>query len=1137
MCQKEAKRGSALVISIGLILLLAVFMTLALATTRSAYKTAHQNSLNLRARMLASSGMEKANQFLHYQLTHYPKSFEQYSASEGANRPWFYGRPVSPAGDTKPVHQPGIPLERAYWVSLPKPADYDPSELSEDEQELVKKHQNYKVVENGVAFRMHPRGGTPATVKIGNIGPHIPGNSNMEKSNKGEQHHGSSPYEFGYSGESPPSVPGGKNVYGLRIEGAASKIYINGPVKNDEEDQGNNLADSRITLLNNLGKILNNQTRDGKPLLSEENKDLGSLINTLRTKRKGNIDSIESLKSVSDHLTGSEVETLKNFLTPYAWVDQTTLNPDALKRARPHDPNLALTKKYTGKSVRDQTDGIDNTFLGINYAVERLATGKTDHGTNPDNNTSIESPEVIQPRAPVNVNTASEIVLQAVLMNIEARFLNRFSNAALMEDENDLGPLSPTAPTSTLGPGYTENQTVSVDQELAGLLAEKIVNQRNQLQKSTTNGFTHYEQLHQFIYALNDEDALDDVAKDDDLTSISPEQWSGDKNDPYSEQEILALQQAIIANINPNSRLTDLNPDFSRGLRFGDTCKADLTSWTTELSFSSNGYFRISSLGRVLGPKDPVSGRRNQLATAKLTSYQKLYETIRMTTQKQFQETLKDRENIQLYPENLKDIGGDEATHLDGYIKLATRDWMDPTSWGEDIHITYNEDFHPVGNVTAAQDMPVLKTPGPAKSSLLNDGAFLHTTRRYGGSGYPPGTDPPGGNDQFIGHSISNFSLKKGAISMWVKPTWFGPEFPGVNGARGAAKKGIRTVFSAGGGNRSSFSYHKLSGGADQLRGTGDRVTTFVRRYNQDIFMMGYRGFVTELQGASLGARSYYDQNYMPSIKKLQIRKNRDHPYIKDGSINPKNWFYPGRWHHIAFQWDQRRSMLFVDGVPDKKGRPKTLFRSTNSDWSAAWNLFVGSNRFQSRTSNQFPFPFNGTIDSVRIWHGNNPFPNREFTPPNRFESSGTISGIVDVERFLNREDHFRNRIRFPGQIMNVSWNISLPSSADCQLSLKNFQLQNNSFTGNSWAAKSLTELPSEYSLSNPSNGRGIPVVKSDRSKNKMNQGASIQEWDQLEYTFTLQSKGDWCTISPTFNSFTVRVARNVPKVKRRFFD
>lgn len=1128
--------GSALIVAIGILLLFFVVGLVYLRSTAVHRKSTRSYTDMVRARAVAESGFEYALVELREALKRLPEHFHSYSAAEDTGSIWFYGK----RSGNSVQSQYHVPLERAYWASM-----------------------DLRRVRSGKG------GGNPPVLRIAGAEPSLPqGDGRKEGGGR----------VFGISGRLAPSYRGGMDAYSLRIEGTAGKIYINRPDSPGQEEEFRELSSRKIRMLNRLGRLLN---RNDRIRIS----NLGDVIDRIRNRLERDVNTLEELKQFEPFRSHPRnVEVLKGFLTPEAWVDPTTLDPDRLEHPRPHDPSLVLRnsdrKENGGTSRGNSPSNQDRNRTGEGEELEKkdleslgwapfVTDRDTWNGFDPESvstkeeegrsasgrekNQRASSEKLLQPRAPINVNTAPLEVLKVVLTGIEASYLDRWNSVPA-------GRKSATEPRTFLGPGFSPENTVRVSGELAGKLASRLRKRSIELVEARGYGFATFTGLNRFIYALNSGKDLSRLSRERPDTEISPIKDWGMNGDPA---RILALQQAIVANVNPNSRLPHVNPNFAMGIRYGDTSKADLERWTTEFCFTSGGRFRIESLGRVLGPGE-AKGMKLR-ARKKISSFVRVYEQRRVSTQKGFWTRKKKRNekqtNIQYYPENLRDLEGFSGATYDGYLKLATKDWNEPEK-KETIEIRYNQGFSPSGKGTARSGLPVVHrrsgrekeaTSGTGASTLFNDGIFTHVSRRYGGEGYLPGRKFggkrfQGGTDQYVRHLLREDAdlQARGAISLWVKPTWFGGEFPDpslMEDHKNAGNKlqyfdskkvdpeieGAHTAFSLGNGGVRTFRFRTPDPGRDAsipMKVMKQRMGVVALRNRAELKMIGfYNNFLEMVNSGSDGDSKFgnrLDRDYRPSSVSLPMRSPSANPYIQT-ERNSRSWFSPGRWHFITFQWDKNRSILAVDGRSDSSGWSVGVSDPLFSRKKESRVLFVGSNRFGEARTNGFPLLFNGTIDSVKIYPGKNPFEPGDFTPPDRYQSQGTYQGNIgwsDTGKSVSSR-----RIPFSGTLLTLSWTAYLPERTTSGTSII------PSVSSGSGHSRSSI---SGFNWSNEQSGRGMPLFRVQSGEREQ---ISVSPGDGVDVEMMLRSEGRWITETPILDSITLRILRDEPRVITRYIE
>lgn len=306
----------------------------------------------------------------------------------------------------------------------------------------------------------------------------------------------------------------------------------------------------------------------------------------------------------------------------------------------------------------------------------------------------------ICPRASVNMNTAPREVLIALFRDLEGmlcveqrRPIGGYSpgvfHPVLYYDYNSTDPEWPMAKGSgAFGSGldgtwnyvYTAGEigvmfrTQPIDQSLARELAEEIIACRTKTKCGTVHGqygttYSHSEYLYDTAWyggqfkSWQEFNMLIDLFAED--TSISND------NPPRIEKELLkdtrgnvefyvypiipsngmevssgsgaytmymtqARADTIKANFNPNTHLNELNPDLNIRLLVD---KTDLIQPSFEFSFESNGTYEIESLGRVLKPRGGINAFTSTSIVAaekKAAAIVRLFTPFRYTTQRDF---------------------------------------------------------------------------------------------------------------------------------------------------------------------------------------------------------------------------------------------------------------------------------------------------------------------------------------------------------------------------------------------------------------------------------------------------------------------------------------------------------------------
>ena len=241
-----------------------------------------------------------------------------------------------------------------------------------------------------------------------------------------------------------------------------------------------------------------------------------------------------------------------------------------------------------------------------------------------------EEPYPFNSRTPININTATEEVLTAMLTNLTCGITYDYTGTTEpLQYGPSNGELKEIDPVTIL---YTE----------AASLSQAIINYRN------STPFTNWKQFYNF---LEDNKNL--------LTG--------------TVKEINKKKDSVYANFNPNTdfmNLRRINPNYSWRKMAG---KTDLSANTTEGSFNSGGYYQIYAQGKL------TDGLGGTLAKKELTAIVKLFDTYKETTQEQFEQGTLTR--LQSYPEPQSSTGPvsqiPPATY-DGQLMIETTTTSDP---------------------------------------------------------------------------------------------------------------------------------------------------------------------------------------------------------------------------------------------------------------------------------------------------------------------------------------------------------------------------------------------------------------------------------------------------------------------------
>ncbi|MFH1228665.1 MAG: LamG domain-containing protein [Planctomycetota bacterium] len=796
---------------------------------------------------------------------------------------------------------------------------------------------------------------------------------------------------IGLSGSMPSPNPGCRSVYSLRVRDCAEMIYVNGPGISPNNWA---LAPNAVRILNNIGKQFTIP-------------ELGGIISRTRAKMKRNFIGREEIREalIQNGYNESDYKLIRDYITCFAWVDQQTLLPGALVPVNQDEDYRNINRKWSGLKTQDRLYGFNrfnrsNLWLTLSpenilaccpddYTITNKGFSGFTSKPSPDNREPglpyLGKTPLLQPRAPVNINTAPECVLVAVLEGVSGYYLDRSQK------------------TSTSPGNCVRNDQSIISLETARLLAADIIRRRDQQM------FTSHADFNTFI---------------DNTGCVGP------------------LQKMVIkANANPNSRLSRFNPDITFGLSFGDTDKSDLGAWSpdsgsdsdcgwsTEFCFSSMGYYEIESLGQLLDPPDEFGACRVS-ARSKSNAVIKIYNILRHTTQKDFEKYSTDKAGVTIYPESLDNLKTSklwesikkdcinkpesECSHqlcYDGYVAISPSD----ISIGNAACGPINEnncllraDFNETLSAksrdgdgtnygTADQNRSLIDPED--QSELFPDGLFCHETRRQGFKKNQLTYGDASGNDEeyLLYKAKNNFPLT-GSLEFWFKPAWNASDIMSDNPAD------TRALFTMGNGED------------PDIRGDGidDRMILIARSQDNQPFLACHYG---TCQQGSYGMREAPRRHKFPYLMIPSLHSW----WAKYGIARSDIEWATGQWHHVAMSWNPSAIRLFVDGS-EAQGSPLTNHRDAFPQGILNnWSIYIGNNRFEDVKCNGYPLNADGTIDSFRIY-------NREITksffPSDRYEGAGSYKGFTG--RF---EPGNFPALRNPGRLGSISWQWMQPTS------------------------------------------------------------------------------------------------------------
>jgi len=608
------------------------------------------------------------------------------------------------------------------------------------------------------------------------------------------------PKWVGVSGIMPgPYNPQMGAYYSVKVEDLSGKIDINYVFPEWRTDKDPEY-DMFRSVLGNLTQELFGNPNIGRNLAAAAP---FATMDEIRTKLAGLPYNIE--------FSEAEFDQLKACITTYAWRDTAVIKPVDLKGRLNDESNAPVFSGddvFTWRSIRPLSIGYP---MATDYSGVKRLVG----------------------RAPVNINTAPEPVLIALIKDLTGLYLDptvgfeviahsgQFPSIAYSYNPADsdankgmLGRLLTTAPISQ-PQAQAIARAIMVNREMKPTAAELA-------QYPWRGLFRSWQQFNSFC----DNVLYDDILKDDPATSVD-------------EGRVMA--DVLKANFNPNTNLTELNPPYQRLFWVGKDnlvgykdAKGQLVPGRSfEFSFFPTGYFLITSLGRLLSAESDQSVYKI-MAEAEIEATVQLFNLYRETSQKDFLEdfwghgaridevisqptgftnqTTTDNLTLQTYPEVLEyastgtrycrhpDLGQSEHlqnpyvqdAHYDGYITLATVENSD-TAPAPNFRASYNEkglnaDVAPtIPQGGLASNPPGECQPdafGPYRNRLIAPDNLTSTecnTLRGFISGKPgAGTlFPDGVYSELDNVPIYNYrppDIDNFTVSMWLKPIFF-PEY------------------------------------------------------------------------------------------------------------------------------------------------------------------------------------------------------------------------------------------------------------------------------------------------------------------------------------------------------------------------
>ncbi|KAF0245930.1 MAG: hypothetical protein FD180_1192 [Planctomycetota bacterium] len=355
------------------------------------------------------------------------------------------------------------------------------------------------------------------------------------------------------SGSMPGSYEIDGDFYAVKAVDCASQLFVN--------DQNPQIQ----RLLNNLGAIVNLDAGLPAPFKLGDEMVAAAKARNKPFAHKGEVLELVFIAKLGSAEGRARFGKVRDFISCHAWVDYTTMH------FGPKPAGFPASAPPTPADIIDR-GGIATQFVTASGAATKAAKFG---GTN----------QWKEPRAPINVNTASREVLVAMLWGLTAKFVDYDHATAHLVTRN-----------------------IAITQAQAEVAADHIINARYTF-GTPAGAWSYNDWMHFRSEVIDKIPGLDRFQK-----------------------------SLIHANGNPNTDIRKMNPDLllvdpnplteSKDLVRLD--KSDITQKSTEWCFSSMGLFEIESLGRV------VAGGK-VLAQERVETIVKIFDAIRITTQEQFE--------------------------------------------------------------------------------------------------------------------------------------------------------------------------------------------------------------------------------------------------------------------------------------------------------------------------------------------------------------------------------------------------------------------------------------------------------------------------------------------------------------------
>lgn len=481
----------------------------------------------------------------------------------------------------------------------------------------------------------------------------------------------------------------------------------------------------------------------------------------------------------------------------------------------------------------------------------------------------ISTPYALQPRSPVNVNTASREVLFAVLNGITADHScpmcggDGYFFDVPDSSENSHHLDCPYCDGSGSSSNITGNLTItSTEAQNLALWIAGDGTSSNPAHRPYSTWDSFYSSIKAFLNQGTSTSSDQEVV----MANANPNTgFSWARNEGWGDR--LGRVGKYVIDIDKNGVVNSSD----KGLRVS----------TTEFSFNSGGYYSLSSTGTVRNAAGAVLAQKTINCTVKI------FDILRKTSQTDFEAgTLS---SLQSYPESK--VGGVSSAAYDGQLMLGKKTKTTPNSGSY-----FRANYYSTLNADAAGGSTALQTPpnsGSPAGTMPNIASIASRTSR--GELAPDGIIVDTYDNVCPDYlPSSNISSDAGTIEIWFKPMWYAEDCQMYNDDN-YDRKAIRLM-------------------------SKDTINGAALQYSFSTFVFYSQNFSGTSKSASIGAQGfgywtgsnwvYYPQEDEGTQEyNIQFARN----YTAGELFGPWD---PGSWHQLVISWQKAAN--------DGKGPPNT---------------------------------------------------------------------------------------------------------------------------------------------------------------------------------------------------------------------